>query len=81
MMRRMLVPGLLLIAGAVLVFLGVGGLLALTMIAGGPNPPPAEQSGRHALLWYSCVLVGVVIAIAGVVRAVSVLRRGRGGGN
>jgi uncharacterized membrane protein YfcA len=75
MMRAMLVPGLMILAGVSLALFGIGGFLALVMIAGGPNGPPPEQSGQHALVWYFCVLVGTAVAIVGIIRTVVVVRR------
>jgi membrane associated rhomboid family serine protease len=75
MKKKVLSSGLMVIGGGLLIFLGVGGFLALVMIAGGPNPPPPEPFTGHILLWLVCIVVGSAFAIVGIIRGVLAMRR------
>jgi hypothetical protein len=75
MKKRWVSPFIVMIVGAVLAVAGVGGYLAVIMNAGQLNPPPAEISGRHALLWGLRALAGGVGFVTGLVRVVMVLLR------
>jgi hypothetical protein len=73
--KRKLLEIAVVLFSAFLMFIGVGGYLAVVMIAGNPNPPPRETSGFHALIYAVCAVTGAIGVLTEIVRGLTHLVR------